>query len=257
MEDEKTGLVVFKWKDKRDVAMMSSRHTLEMTEITKTAKDGTILSQGQKPNAVLYYNKSKQGIDVSDQMASYYTPIRKTIRWYHKVAFELLLGISVTNCLLLYNTVKRITWKKATEKAATKPRDFLTMRAFRESLILALINRTPTQLFTLPNRVLRSTPPTPSTPPITLQDKHKITTVGTERRHKGNRQVRGDCVAPAGGPCSIKMETAITAREKVAARQKTRYYCTGCVRDVHATLTWVCPQCILYLHQDIRFSTDQ
>ncbi|KAF0750273.1 piggyBac transposable element-derived protein 4-like [Aphis craccivora] len=43
----------------------------------------------KKPESIIFYNKHKQGIDVSDQMTSYFSPLRKTIRWYHKVAFHL------------------------------------------------------------------------------------------------------------------------------------------------------------------------
>ena len=65
--------------------------------VEKRKKDGSLLSSTQKPVVVMEYNKSKQGIDVSDQMSSYYTVLRKTTKWYKKVAFEYLLGISITN----------------------------------------------------------------------------------------------------------------------------------------------------------------
>lgn len=61
----------------------------------------------------MFYNKNKQGIDVSDQMNSYFTPLRKSIRWYHKVAFQLLLGTSVVQPHVegvTYNKNKPITW---------------------------------------------------------------------------------------------------------------------------------------------------
>ena len=51
----------------------------------------------------MYYNGTKQGIDVSDQMASYHTCLRKTICWYHKVVMELILGTAVVNAAILYN----------------------------------------------------------------------------------------------------------------------------------------------------------
>ena len=44
-------------------------------------------------------NKGKQGIDISDQMASYFTALRKTIRWYHKIGLEFLLNTAVVNAL--------------------------------------------------------------------------------------------------------------------------------------------------------------
>ena len=56
-----------------------------------------------KPEMVVYYNATKQGTDVSDQLASYHTCLRKTIRWYHKVVMELILGMAVVNAAILYN----------------------------------------------------------------------------------------------------------------------------------------------------------
>lgn len=35
-----------------------------------------------KPKSVIDYNKSKKGVDYSDQMSSYHSSIRKTIKWY-------------------------------------------------------------------------------------------------------------------------------------------------------------------------------
>ncbi|KAE9523290.1 hypothetical protein AGLY_016238 [Aphis glycines] len=60
------GVVVAKWRDKRDVTMLSTRHNITMA-----------------------------GIDLSDQLSSYSSPVRKSIRWYHKVATEILLGTAV------------------------------------------------------------------------------------------------------------------------------------------------------------------
>ena len=54
-----------------------------------------------KPEIIICYNKGKQGIDVSDQMASCFSPLRKTIRWYHKVAFEFMLNTAVVNALIV------------------------------------------------------------------------------------------------------------------------------------------------------------
>ncbi len=56
----------------------------------------------KKPEMILSYNAIKQGIDISDQMASYFTPLRKSIRWYHKIAFEYLLTTAIVNALVIF-----------------------------------------------------------------------------------------------------------------------------------------------------------
>lgn len=45
----------------------------------------------------------KQGVDVTDQMSSYFSPLRKSLFWYNKIVFELLLGAAVVNALQIYN----------------------------------------------------------------------------------------------------------------------------------------------------------
>lgn len=95
-------ITVLKWHDKRDVLMMSTFHDSEMVDTGKTDRQrNTVL----KPTAVLDYNKWKQGIDVSDQMSTYYSPLRKSLIWYKKVAIELIFGSIVVNSQLLFNNI--------------------------------------------------------------------------------------------------------------------------------------------------------
>jgi len=89
--------------------MLTTCNTDAMLATGKKDKQGNDIT---KPKAVVYYNGTKQGIDVSDQMASYHCALRKTIRWYHKVGIELLLGTAVVNAMLLYNERKRQAGQK-------------------------------------------------------------------------------------------------------------------------------------------------
>lgn len=50
---------------------------------------------------VIHYNKVKSGIDIADQLSSYHSAIRKSIRWYHKVADDLIFGTAVVNVYLV------------------------------------------------------------------------------------------------------------------------------------------------------------
>jgi len=90
-KESSDGIVVQKWRDRRDVLTLSTKH--EDTMVTVSRRRATI----SKPATVLYYNQNKQGIDASDQMASYHTCLRRSIRWYHKVIVEILLGTAVVN----------------------------------------------------------------------------------------------------------------------------------------------------------------
>lgn len=98
-------ICVVKWKDRRDVLMLSSKHKSVYNQTGK--KDRKTKLFIMKPSCIIEYNNLKMGIDLSDQLSSYYTTLSKTIRWYHKDAFELLLGTSVINSYVLYKSVTK------------------------------------------------------------------------------------------------------------------------------------------------------
>ncbi|CAH2100932.1 unnamed protein product [Euphydryas editha] len=97
---QKNHVTILKWKDKRDVLMISTCHADEQT-----------MSSGRnprpKPNMILEYNDRKKGIDLSDELASYYSPIRKTMTWYKKVVVDVLFGVGVVNTVYLYNKLNQ------------------------------------------------------------------------------------------------------------------------------------------------------
>ncbi|CAH2002165.1 unnamed protein product [Acanthoscelides obtectus] len=153
-KENTTGLVIGKWKDKRDVPFLSTKHTLDIKATGKKNRKG---EEVKKPSAILEYNAGKDGIDVSDQMASYFSPLRKTIRWYHKLMFEILLNTAVINSLNIYKHFKKQN---------------IQVGAFREMLIESL-----TQV--------------PSVP--VNEDKHSL--ISTEERTADGRKKRKRCIS--------------------------------------------------------------
>lgn len=125
-QQSNTNVVVLKWKDKRDLLLLSTKHVDTSTAITK--RNNTI----NKPDMVIEYNQAKSFIDRSDQMTSYSTPLRRSLKWYRKVAFDILLGTCTTNALSLFSKVNN---KK------------IKITEFKEQIILKLIKKpeSPTQ----------------------------------------------------------------------------------------------------------------
>ena len=78
-----------------------------------------------KPQVVLDYKEGTQGTDLSDQLSTYYTCLRRSIKWYRKVAFELVFGTALVNSYLIYNE----------NDAASK----VTILQFHESLARSLL----------------------------------------------------------------------------------------------------------------------
>ncbi|KAJ8969806.1 hypothetical protein NQ314_001563 [Rhamnusium bicolor] len=71
-------ITIIKWKDQRDVYILSTCHDDKM-EVCGKKRNG---DDKLKPSAVVQYNMDKQGVDISDQLSSYYTSLRKSLTWY-------------------------------------------------------------------------------------------------------------------------------------------------------------------------------
>lgn len=95
------GITVMKWKDKRDVLILSTKHSVKFRDVTKRGK---IIS---KPQIIVDYNKGKGAVDLSDQMTAYSSPLRKSVRWYKKLAIDFILNTSIVNALTLYQAVTK------------------------------------------------------------------------------------------------------------------------------------------------------
>lgn len=90
------GVVVAKWKDKRNVLYMSTEFENEMG--VSRNKRGVLR---EKPVPIIKYNANMKGVDRSDQMLSYYPCNRKTLRWYKKV-FVHVLQVIMVNAWSMY-----------------------------------------------------------------------------------------------------------------------------------------------------------
>lgn len=91
------GVMVGKWRDKRDVAYISTEFQNEMTEVRNKRQQVKT-----KPKPIVEYNKYMSGVDRQDQMLSYYPSERKTIRWPTKI-FIHTLQMMIMNAYCLYN----------------------------------------------------------------------------------------------------------------------------------------------------------
>lgn len=119
---QKEDVTVLKWKDKRNVLMISTTDGPDIEQITNKRKQVV-----QKPKMVLNYNKHMSGIDRSDQMISYYSIPRKSVRWYLKIFFH-LIDASLWNATYLY------------EKVTNESCSYL---AFRDKIIVDFIQPEP------------------------------------------------------------------------------------------------------------------
>jgi Transposase IS4 len=106
-------IVVSKWKDKRDVLMLSTIHAARIVEGGKRNRRGELIKKPdcildyKKPDCILDYNVHMCGVDRLDQLLSYYSPLDcKTLKWYRKVVLQ-TLDMAMSNAYLLYRKMWR------------------------------------------------------------------------------------------------------------------------------------------------------
>ena len=76
--------------------MISTEHSAEMVEVRN--KNYVC----DKPMVLVDHNRENCAVDLSDQMIAYSTPHRRTLKWYIKLALELLLNTSISNAMIFY-----------------------------------------------------------------------------------------------------------------------------------------------------------
>ena len=98
-------VLCLKWKDKRDVLLLSTLHDDSMVEVQRRSRFVTGGTEKiWKPKAVDEYNKYMGGVDQSDQLVLYYGYSHRQVKWWRRVLFH-LLDLCLVNAQILYNTV--------------------------------------------------------------------------------------------------------------------------------------------------------
>jgi len=85
----------------------------EATIVNIGRKDRKTNMEIKKPYAVVEYNEFMKGVDRADQYPSYYSVLRKTVKWSKKVVLY-LLNCALFNAFFLYrtlNTNKKVKYK--------------------------------------------------------------------------------------------------------------------------------------------------
>jgi len=103
MYSSNTGLLAVKWKDTKEVVVVSNCHKPEVGMVERKNKDGS-KTNVTCPVSVLFYNKHMGGVDLADQLAGLYDIDRKSNKWWKKVFYRLLLT-SVVNSWILFQDI--------------------------------------------------------------------------------------------------------------------------------------------------------
>lgn len=91
----KAEVLAIKFKDKKDVNMLTTIHDESMSDVTVRGKVHS------KPVCIRAYNRHMGGVDLADQLLQPYLILRKTRAWYKKVAIY-LMQVATHNSFLLF-----------------------------------------------------------------------------------------------------------------------------------------------------------
>ena len=92
-----SGVLAIKWFDKRPVYLLSMIHDAVEIALKKDYRGLEIV----KPKAIVDYTNLMLGVDLSDQMLTYYNFSRRSTKWWRKL-FIHLLNMVFTNSYVLY-----------------------------------------------------------------------------------------------------------------------------------------------------------
>ena len=76
-------MLCFRWFDKKPVTMLTTIHEANMVETGKT--DRLTGNKIEKPEAVYFYCGLMGGVDLNDQLLTYYNFLRRSLKWSRKL----------------------------------------------------------------------------------------------------------------------------------------------------------------------------
>ena len=191
-------LLCIKWCDKCSVLMLSTIHEAVEINMGKIDRHGNPV---MKPEPIHDYTMKMRGCDISDQLMTSYSMLRRSVKWWRKLFFH-LFALCINNAYILY--------KKHHRKPV--PHD-----TFIENLASHLINAS------LESRTLTVTRPRspPNDTTNRLQGRHFPSYIGKVTTKSGSKM----CAACNFGK---KHLTAKGYRGEKLSRKFTSYMCKTC-----------------------------
>ncbi|XP_068250307.1 piggyBac transposable element-derived protein 4-like [Palaemon carinicauda] len=89
--------MVLKWKDKKDVCVLSTLHDDSM-KIVKSRRG----HEKSKPKAIEDYNNKMGGVDLSDNLMVHFSTARNRLKKYYKKVFRHMLDMCLLNAFITY-----------------------------------------------------------------------------------------------------------------------------------------------------------
>lgn len=99
------GVLVSRWQDSKDFLVASNCFSATSTTVSRKQKDGTRL-EVPCPTQIKFYNRYMGGVDLSDQKVTCYDFGRKSLKWWKKVFYRLLM-VAVVNAWIIHMDIHK------------------------------------------------------------------------------------------------------------------------------------------------------
>lgn len=101
----KDDVLILRYKDKRDVFLLTSKHTAGFIERERYQPSVSSVVMYQKPSPIQYYNVNMGSVDAVDQDIEPYDCTRKSYSWFKKIGLHVIQRM-VLNAKVLYQHSK-------------------------------------------------------------------------------------------------------------------------------------------------------
>ena len=95
-------LLCTKFADKKDMYMLSTFHESNTVVVHRRGRGRDGQNIVNKPTCIVRYNQNMGAVDKVDQMMQPYTFVRKSLKWYRKLAMH-LLQVASLNAFIIYS----------------------------------------------------------------------------------------------------------------------------------------------------------
>ena len=101
---QNTQLIGIWWRDRKDVFVLTTMHNKSASTVMKRPKGEREKKETPCPTAIIDYNTYMGGVDLADQMLSYYSMTsRHTLKWWKKV-FWRMVDLCIMNSWIIFHT---------------------------------------------------------------------------------------------------------------------------------------------------------
>ena len=101
---QKNQLIGVWWRDRKDVFVLTTMHNKSAAAVMKRPKGEREKKETPCPTAIIDYNNYMGGVDLADQMLSYYSMTsRRMLKWWKKV-FWRMIDLCIMNSWIIFHT---------------------------------------------------------------------------------------------------------------------------------------------------------